>query len=179
MGKMPQTQRTRLPNGNGSGIMLRLASVHWNCNPGEQDAVSNRGGPSQTGSGPRGSSPAVTVLGCVRRQRSVPLIWLKSVAVFAEEMRQERKSDQKPLKADLIPLGTLANFPTPTQDSSVAQLVEQAAVNRRVVGSSPTGGAFFPKITVAQLVEQVRRRRINRRVVGSSPTGGAFFQKSL
>ena len=27
--------------------------------------------------------------------------------------------------------------------SSVAQLVEQAAVNRRVVGSSPTGGAFY------------------------------------
>jgi hypothetical protein len=27
------------------------------------------------------------------------------------------------------------------KDSSVAQLVEQAAVNRRVVGSSPTGGA--------------------------------------
>ncbi len=28
------------------------------------------------------------------------------------------------------------------KDSSVAQLVEQAAVNRRVVGSSPTGGAL-------------------------------------
>ncbi len=34
-----------------------------------RNAVSNRGGSSLTGSGPRGSSPAVLVLGCVRRQR--------------------------------------------------------------------------------------------------------------
>ena len=37
-----------------------------------QNAVSNRGGSSQTGSGPRGSIPAVTVFGCVRRQRFAP-----------------------------------------------------------------------------------------------------------
>jgi len=36
-----------------------------------QNAVSNRGGPSQTGSGPRGSIPAESVFGCVRRQRFV------------------------------------------------------------------------------------------------------------
>ena len=29
--------------------------------------------------------------------------------------------------------------------SSLAQSVEHAAVNRRVVGSSPTGGAFFKR----------------------------------
>jgi len=37
-----------------------------------QNAVSNRGGSSLTGSGPRGSIPAVTVFGCVRRQRFAP-----------------------------------------------------------------------------------------------------------
>ena len=30
--------------------------------------------------------------------------------------------------------------------SSIAQLVEHAAVNRRVVGSSPTGGAIQPEL---------------------------------
>ena len=30
--------------------------------------------------------------------------------------------------------------------SSLAQSVEHAAVNRRVVGSSPTGGALFPNL---------------------------------
>ena len=32
---------------------------------------------------------------------------------------------------------------TPTLNASLAQPVEHAAVNRRVVGSSPTGGATF------------------------------------
>lgn len=32
--------------------------------------------------------------------------------------------------------------------SGLAQLVEQAAVNRRVVGSSPTAGAMFSRETI-------------------------------
>ena len=47
--------------------------------------------------------------------------------------------------------------------SSIAQPVEHAAVNRRVVGSSPTWGARGP---LAQLVEQPAH---NRSVLGSSP----------
>ena len=34
-----------------------------------------------------------------------------------------------------------ARWSGPSSDGSVAQSVEHAAVNRRVVGSSPTGGA--------------------------------------
>ena len=47
--------------------------------------------------------------------------------------------------------------------SPVAQLVEQAAVNRRVVGSSPTGGAdlFVTKLTVKPV--NARRREIGDR----------------
>ena len=40
----------------------------------ERNAVSNCGESSQTGSGLNGSSPAVLVLRCMRRQRSVPLL---------------------------------------------------------------------------------------------------------
>src|SRR6478609_8992227 len=51
--------------------------------------------------------------------------------------------------------------------SPVAQLAEQPAVNRQVTGSSPVGGARSP---VAQLAEQPA---VNRQVTGSSPVGRA------
>ncbi len=54
-----------------------------------------------------------------------------------------------------------------TEQSPVAQLAEQPAVNRQVTGSSPVGGARSP---VAQLAEH---SAVNRRVTGSSPVGGA------
>ena len=64
--------------------------------------------------------------------------------------------------------------------SRIAQLVEQATVNRSVVGSSPTSGArfyqylpeYYCSSRIAQLVEQAT---VNRSVVGSSPTSGARF----
>src|SRR5690349_11543536 len=55
-----------------------------------------------------------------------------------------------------------------SQQSPVAQLAEQPAVNRQVTGSSPVGGARSP---VAQLAEH---SAVNRRVTGSSPVGGAI-----
>jgi hypothetical protein len=45
--------------------------------------------------------------------------------------------------------------------SPVAQLVEQAAVNRRVVGSSPTGGAPQPASTTTRTVVNGKGREDN------------------
>ena len=47
--------------------------------------------------------------------------------------------------------------------SPVAQLVEQAAVNRLVVGSSPTGGARFFSAERNHRPVNARRREIGRR----------------
>lgn len=58
-----------------------------------------------------------------------------------------------------------------TQQSPVAQLAEQPAVNRQVTGSSPVGGARSP---VAQLAEH---SAVNRRVAGSSPAGRASTEE--
>ncbi len=74
--------------------------------------------------------------------------------------------------------------------SSLAQSVEHAAVNRRVVGSSPTGGAIIKKglcrylfiylvLLYSSLAQSVEHAAVNRRVVGSSPTGGAIIKKGL
>ena len=49
-------------------------------------------------------------------------------------------------------------------NSSIAQLVEQSAVNRSVVGSSPTRGAKY-----RGMEQLVARRAHNPKVVGSSP----------
>ena len=51
------------------------------------------------------------------------------------------------------------------QYASLAQLVEQSAVNRLVVGSNPTGSAIYAGI--AQLVEHAI---CNRKVGGSKPS---------
>ena len=51
--------------------------------------------------------------------------------------------------------------------SSIAQLVEQSAVNRSVVGSSPTQGAIFLR-AYSSAVEQPAH---NRSVPGSIPGG--------
>ncbi len=50
-------------------------------------------------------------------------------------------------------------------------MVEHSAVNRRVVGSSPTRGAFF-YADMAQLAEQLI---CNQQVNGSSPFIGFFI----
>ena len=72
----------------------------------------------------------------------------------------------------------LAQYVKPFTFASLAQQVEHAAVNRRVVGSNPTGGAIlrycrhdivtaiFVNGPLAQLVEQPAH---NRSVRGSSP----------
>ena len=76
-------------------------------------------------------------------------------------------------------------------EASLAQSVERAALNRTVVGSSPTGSVFYFStgptflfyyetlfghfIIVASLAQSVERAAFNRTVVGSSPTGSAFF----
>ena len=49
-------------------------------------------------------------------------------------------------------------------DSSIAQLVEQSAVNRSVVGSSPTRGAKY-----RGMEQLVARRAHNPKAAGSSP----------
>ena len=48
--------------------------------------------------------------------------------------------------------------------------MEQATVNRKVVGSSPTRGAKF-----APIAELVRHLTCNQKIVGSSPTGGSIW----
>ena len=56
-------------------------------------------------------------------------------------------------------------------------MVEHAAVNRAVVGSSPTRGArIFQPFTLGFKFlgsSMVEHAAVNRGVVGSSPTGGA------
>ena len=47
--------------------------------------------------------------------------------------------------------------------SPVAQLAEQRTVNPRVVGSSPTGGAFVKVLTLATKRFNARRRELDRR----------------
>lgn len=51
--------------------------------------------------------------------------------------------------------------------SSIAQLVEQSAVNRSVVGSSPTQGAIF----IWAYSSAVEPPAHNRLVPGSNPVG--------
>ena len=58
-----------------------------------------------------------------------------------------------------------------SHEALIAQLVEQAAVNRWVQGSSPCWGAFDIFALIAQLVEQAA---VNRWVQGSSPCWGAY-----
>ena len=64
--------------------------------------------------------------------------------------------------------------------ASLAQQVEHAAVNRRVVGSNPTGGAMngiaatvswrqFPNMGYGPLAQLVEQPAHNRSVRGSSP----------
>ena len=65
--------------------------------------------------------------------------------------------------------------------ASLAQQVEHAAVNRRVVGSNPTGGArkrycrhdivtaIFPDTGFGPLAQLVEQSAHNRSVRGSSP----------
>ena len=57
--------------------------------------------------------------------------------------------------------------------SPVAQLVEQAAVNRWVVGSSPTGGAFRVSTSPTDTPVSARPREIARRAFGVL---GQFWQ---
>lgn len=53
------------------------------------DAASNRGGPSQTGSGPKGSSPAASVFGCVRGQRRVsPIRAITAISEWDDSRQQ-------------------------------------------------------------------------------------------
>lgn len=76
-------------------------------------------------------------------------------------LKPRRQELSKILRPSLLIRSTfLVNFPKIPSHSSVAQLVEQAAVNRRVVGSNPTGGAFLDQRTSRNnLVNQKRRER--------------------
>ena len=57
--------------------------------------------------------------------------------------------------------------------SSLAQLVEHAAVNRRVVGSSPTGGAYN---FIRLLGQAVKTSPFHGGNTGSSPVGVIFIK---
>ena len=63
-------------------------------------------------------------------------------------------------------------FPFAFICSSLAQLVEHAAVNRRVVGSSPTGGAIFLFAAMAQVAEHILGKD---EVTGSNPVSSSIF----
>ena len=56
--------------------------------------------------------------------------------------------------------------------SSIAQLVEQSAVNRSVVGSSPTQGAIF----IWAYSSAVEPPAHNRLVPGSNPGGPTTYK---
>ena len=56
--------------------------------------------------------------------------------------------------------------------ASLAQSVEHAAVNRRVVGSSPTGGAIFYFAVMAQVAEHILGKD---EVTGSNPVSSSMF----
>ena len=61
--------------------------------------------------------------------------------------------------------------------SPVAQLAEQRTVNPRVVGSSPTGGAFVKVLTLATKRLNARRREIDRRAFFVSTQFFEGFQR--
>jgi hypothetical protein len=56
--------------------------------------------------------------------------------------------------------------------STVAQLVEQSAVNRSVAGSSPACGAIFYALLDAALAQLVERFHGKEEVAGSNPASG-------
>ena len=58
----------------------------------------------------------------------------------------------------------------------IAQSVEHAAVNRSVVGSSPTQGAKILYLNImARWLSWLERRPVTAEVVGSSPIRVAFY----
>ena len=63
-----------------------------------------------------------------------------------------------------------ANF-----NSRVAQLVEHAAVNRRVVGSYPTSGAIFWEYRIAAIAGDCKFPG-RKAFVGASPTAPTIFR---
>jgi len=110
-----------LPISTPASIMLRFRGS-WikvtpknHPTPRHRDAVSNRGGPSQTGPGPKGSIPAVTVLGCVRRQRhgaaEIPISPRTSRSQTLSHHPDPSPPTQPP------PAGTLQNPPAIPLDS--------------------------------------------------------------
>jgi hypothetical protein len=93
------------------------------------------------------------------------MCWFKSSPdLWARILKRPTRADCKSADFSLRGFKSLFSHCRYMIDSSVAQLVEQRAVNSRVTGSNPVGGVFG---TVAQW----QRRLIqNQKSVGSSPT---------
>ena len=106
--------------------------------------------------------------------RAVPRAYPPGPEITRGDLRRYRLAEHPPACANVCvaasarrPEDRTAVHSRHTEQSPVAQLAEQPAVNRQVTGSSPVGGARSP---VAQLAEH---SAVNRRVTGSSPVGGA------
>ena len=83
--------------------------------------------------------------------------------------RQEMQQSPKLFYVGALPT-VYANF-----NSRVAQLVEHAAVNRRVVGSYPTSGAIFWEYRIAAIAGDCKFPG-RKAFVGASPTAPTIFR---